>query len=90
MFIRARALNPLLPIDAVWHQFACHCYSLPDTTNPPMCCNNLETFQLVLSSTVLSMLATVLVVERHSAIANKVDSRGLVVVLSYRDGRIWI
>jgi hypothetical protein len=48
---------------------------------------NLESSQVVLSSTALSMLAAVLAVERNRVTGGKVGSRGTVVVVSHHDER---
>ncbi len=50
--------------------------------NQPICDTNPETPQVVLSSPVMSMLVTVVAVERDRCEGGKVDSYGSVVVLS--------
>jgi len=58
-----------------------------NTTIQLMCGTNLETSQVVLFVTVLSMLASVLAVEGDSVRGGNFDSRGLVVVTSYHNER---
>ncbi len=55
-----------------------------------MCGTILDTSQVLLSITVLSLLAAVLSEERDGVTGNNVGSLGLVIVLSYRDNRICI
>ena len=83
----APTFNPLLPKGLYTSpNHFCPPFSR-DIIYQPMYGTDLETSRVMLSSTVMSMLASVLAVEIDRVKRGKVDSCGLVVALSYQDER---